>query len=161
MIKALYFETHDKNTEGCTPTGGTGGTVIINNHTTQINNNQYVTVVQHIKNFTGDVINTVVNVTNNIVTNMVVNWATWNITDYHVTTINNTQVFQLYETVNNMTVTVTYHNVFVENINSQIKGGFRNTEEAISVGKLKAGDMYYLLQDNDPSQYSGVVVFIA
>ena len=156
MIHALYFDLC-QNTVQRTPVGE-GGTTIINN-VTQVNNNQYVTVVQNIENFTGDVINTVVNVTNNIVTQMVVNWATWNITDYHVTNINNTQVFQLYETVYHMPVSIYYHNVFVENIGSKIKGGFRNTEEARAAG-LKSGDMYYLLQENDPSMYSGVVVYI-
>ena len=142
----------------CEDGGGTGGTTIINN-VTQINNNQYVTVIENIENFTGDIIKTVVNVTNNIVTNLVVNWATWNITDYYITTINNIQVIQLYETVNNTTVSIYYHNVFVENIGSQIKGGYRNTEAAKAAG-LKVGDMYYLLQENDPAMYSGVVVYI-
>jgi hypothetical protein len=159
MIYARYFDLC-QNTEGGTT--GTGGTTIINN-VTQVNNNQYVTVVQNIENFTGDVINTVVNVTNNIVTQMVVNWATWNITDYFVTNVTNnnvtTQVFQLYETVYHMPVSIYYHNVFVENIGANIKGGFLNTEAAKAAG-LKSGDMYYLLQENDPAMYSGVVVYI-
>jgi hypothetical protein len=158
MIKALYFQ--DCNASETPTTGGGGNTIIINNNTTQVNNNQYVTVLQEVKNFYGDRIETVVNVVNNVITNVVTNWAVLNRSDYYITNIDNRQYIVFNETVQNLYTEITYHNVYVENIGANIKGGFMNTEAAKAAG-LKVGDMYYLLQENDPSQYSGVVVYIA
>ena len=118
--------------------------------------NNYVTVITNIVNFTGDVINSPVTITN--VMNVEIYEGGLHLTiieDYFIT--NNTIVLNQY--LNTVNMTVVNNNVQVTNIQNQIKGGYRNTEEA-KAGGVEVGQMYYLLSDNDPAMYSGVVIYI-
>ena len=140
----MGFLVGNKNRGTGNDSGGTGTT------------NNYVTVITNIVNFTGSVINSPVTITNVMNIQIIEGGLTLIIIeDYFIT--NNTIVLNQYLTTVNMTII--NHNVNVTEIQNKIKGGFRNTEEA-KAGGVKVGEMYYLITDNDPSMYSGTVVYI-
>ena len=123
---------------------------------TEGGNNGVVTVITYVQNFTGSVINSPITITNVMNIQVIEGGLTLTIIqDFFIT--NNTIVFEQY--IENLNMTLINYNVVNTTIENQIKGGYRNTEEAKAAG-LVIGDMYYLLQDNDAAQYSGVVVYI-
>lgn len=120
------------------------------------NNAGLVSVITNITTFTGDVINSPVAITNVMNVQVIEGGLTLTIIeDFHIT---NNQIV-LNQTVTNLNMTIINHNVSQNVIQNQIKGGFRNTLDAKAAG-LVVGDMYYLITDNDPAMYSGVVVYI-
>lgn len=134
----------NKNRGTGNDTGGSGTT------------NNYVTVITNIVNFTGDVVNSPVMINNVMNVQIIEGGLTLTIIeDYFIT--NNTIVFNQH--IENLNMTIINHNVNVTNIQNQIKGGFKNTDEA-KAGGVNVGEMYYLITDNDPSMYSGTVVYI-